>query len=221
MEQEIAEYQSKRLKIDVTQVVREFWETVILKELFESPEGKFLIFKGGTALRLVYSSPRFSEDLDFSLAEDRLKGKFKSLVKKIISIYPELAITDLENKYYTYLGEIKITHDYLPMPFRIKIEISKRSVRGYESELALISSPVSAIQSLGRVATLEQLYKDKLECLKGRAKPKDFFDFWYICQKLKKAYEPGAVLIPEKELVRDLRRYLPKDFWPVIDKLKT
>ncbi|MEW6675721.1 MAG: nucleotidyl transferase AbiEii/AbiGii toxin family protein [Nitrospirota bacterium] len=64
MEREIAENQAKNLKTDVTQVVREFWETVILKGLFDSPEGKFLIFKGGTALRLVYGSPRFSEDLD-------------------------------------------------------------------------------------------------------------------------------------------------------------
>ncbi len=220
MERELAENQAKNLKIDVTRVVREFWEIVILKGLFESPYGKSLIFKGGTALRLVYGSPRFSEDLDFSLTEDNLKGKFKPLVKKIISPYPELEITDLEEKYYTYLGEIKITQDYLPLPFRIKIEISKRRERGYKSDLALISSPVSTVQCLGRVATLKQLYKDKLTCIKERAKPKDIFDLWYICQKLKKTYEPETITISKKELTRDLRKYLPKDFWPVIDKLK-
>lgn len=126
MEREIAENQSKNLKIDATQVVREFWEIVILKGLFESAEGRFLIFKGGTALRLVYGSTRFSEDLVFSLTEDKLKGKFKLLIKKIVSPYPELTVTDLEEKYYTYLGEIKVTEDYLPSPFRIKVEISKR-----------------------------------------------------------------------------------------------
>jgi predicted nucleotidyltransferase component of viral defense system len=220
MEREIAESQAKNLKIDVVQVVREFWDTVILKGLFESSEGKFLIFKGGTALRLVYGSPRFSEDIDFSLTEDKLKGKFRFLIKRIVSPYPELAITDLEEKYYTYLGEIKITQDYLPSPFRIKIEISKRSERSYKSDLSLISSSVSAIQCLGRVATLEQLYKDKLTCVKDRAKPKDIFDLWYICQKLKKQYKPQIVTLPKKELIRELRKYLPKDFWPVIDKLK-
>ena len=40
MERQIAENQAKHLKIDVTQVVREFWETVILNGLFDSPEGK-------------------------------------------------------------------------------------------------------------------------------------------------------------------------------------
>lgn len=32
MEREIAENQAKNLKIDATQVVREFWETVMLSE---------------------------------------------------------------------------------------------------------------------------------------------------------------------------------------------
>src|SRR4030066_650166 len=158
MEREIAEIQARNLKIDVTQVVREFWEVIMLKGLFDSPEGKLLIFKRGTALRLVYGSPRFSEDLDFSLTSDRVKGKFKSLIKKIVSPYPELTITDLEEKYYTYLGEIKITQDYLPSPFRIKIEISKRRERGYKSEISVISSPVSTIQCLGRVCALEQIF---------------------------------------------------------------
>ena len=220
MEREIAENQARDLKIDLTQVVREFWEIIILKGLFDSPEGKFLIFKGGTALRLVYGSPRFSEDLDFSLISDRLRGKFESLIKKIISLYPELTITDLQGKYYKYLGEIKITQDYLPLPFRIKIEISKRREKGYKSELLIIPSPVSTMQLLGNVATLEQLYKDKLKCIKERAKPKDIFDLWYISQKLNKVYKPGAIMMPKRELVRELRKYLPKDFWPVIDKLQ-
>src|SRR4030066_1603968 len=218
MEREIAENQAGDLKIDLTQVVREFWEIIILKGLFDSPEGKLLIFKGGTALRLVYGSPRFSEDLDFSLISDRLRGKIESLIKKIIFPYPELTITVLQGKYYTYLGEIKITQDYLPSPFRIKIEISKRRERAYKSDLALISSSLSTVQCLGRVATLKQLYKDKLICIKERAKPKDVFDLWYICQKLKKTNEPKTITISKKELTRDLRKYLPKDFWPVIDR---
>jgi hypothetical protein len=69
------------------------------------------------------------------------------------------------------------------------------------------------------VATLDQLYKDKFTCLKDRRKPKDVFDMWFICQKLKKAYEPVTLSITKRELVRDLRKFLPKDFWPVIGKL--
>jgi len=64
MEQLIAEQKARELKIDRVQVVREYWELIVLKGLYESTFGRYLIFKGGTALRLTYGSPRFSEDLD-------------------------------------------------------------------------------------------------------------------------------------------------------------
>jgi predicted nucleotidyltransferase component of viral defense system len=219
MEQSIAEQKARELKIDKTQVVREYWELIVLKGLYESPFGRYLIFKGGTALRLTYGSPRFSEDLDFSLSKDTLKRKFSSLVKKILSPFSELSITDLEEKYYTYLAEIKVTQNYLPFPFRIKIEISKREIKDYQWELKLLSSPALVIQVIGQVATLEQIYKDKLACLKGRAKPKDLFDLWYVSQKLNVPYTPQKISLNKKEVIRDLRKYLPMDFWSAIDGL--
>ncbi len=219
MEQLIAEQKARELQIDRTQVVREHWELIILKGLYDSPFGRNIILKGGTALRLAYDSPRFSEDLDFSLAHDALKGKFSDLVKKIIAPFRECVLTDLEEKYYTYLAEIKVTESYLPFPFRVKIEISKRRMKRYESRLRLLASPVTTMRALGRVGTLEQLYQDKLSCLKGRAKPRDFFDLWYIAQKLKIPYIPSETTFKKSELARELRKYLPKDFWPAIEEL--
>ena len=219
MEQLIAEQKARELKIDKTQVVREYWELIVLKGLYDSPFGRYLIFKGGTALRLTYGSPRFSEDLDFSLTKDMLKGKFSSFMNKIITPFSEMALTDLEEKYYTYLAEIKVTQNYLPFPFRIKIEISKREIKDYQWELKLLNSPATVIQVMGQVATLEQIYKDKLACLKGRAKPKDLFDLWYVSEKIKIPYTPQKYSLNKKELVRDLRKYLPSDFWPAIEGL--
>ncbi len=221
MEQLIAEQKARELKIDKGQVVREYWELIVLKGLYESPWGRYLIFKGGTALRLTYSSPRFSEDLDFSLTKDVLKGKFSSLVKKIITPFSDLSLTDLEEKHYTYLAEIKVTPNYLPYPFRIKVEISKREIKHYQWELRLLSSPATVVQVMGQVATLKQIYKDKLACLKGRTKPKDLFDLWYVCQKLNISYTPQKISLNKNkmEVVRDLRKYLPRDFWPAIEGL--
>jgi len=219
MEQSIAEQKALELRIDKTQVVREHWELNILKGLYESPHGRYLILKGGTALRLAYGSPRFSEDLDFSLTKDVLKGKFHPFIRKIISPFPELIQTDLEEKYYTYLAEIKVTQNYLPLPFRIKIEISKREIKNYQWELKLLNSSATVIQVMAQVATLEQIYRDKLSCLKGRAKPKDLFDLWYLSEKLKVPYTPMKMPLKKKELIRDLRKYLPMDFWPAIEGL--
>jgi predicted nucleotidyltransferase component of viral defense system len=219
MEQSIAGQKARELGIDRTQVVREYWELIILKGLYESPQGRSLILKGGTALRLAYDSPRFSEDLDFSLTKDVMKGKFLPLIKKIISPFPELTQTDLEEKYYTYLAEIKVTQNYLPLPFRIKIEISKREIKNYQWELKLLNSPATVIQVVAQVATLEQIYQDKLSCLKGRGKAKDLFDLWYLSERLRIPYAPKKIDLKRKDVVRDLRKYLPKDFWPAIERL--
>jgi len=219
MEQLLAEQKANQLKIDTTQVVREYWELIILKGLFESPIGRFLIFKGGTALRLTYDSPRFSEDLDFSLTKDLLKGRFASLIEKIISPFSNLVCTDLQDKFYTYLAEVKVTEDYLPFPFRVKVEISKRETKGYAWEIKLLNSPVTVVQVLGQVSTLEQLYQDKLSCLKGRAKPKDLFDLWYVSEKLGLPFAPPKVSLKKRDLTRELRKYLPRDYWPAIEGL--
>lgn len=219
MEQLLAQRLAGELRIDITQVVREYWEVVFLKELLESGHGDGLVFKGGTALRLVYGSPRFSEDLDFSLQEDTLKGNLDALAYNIIAPYPKAEITDVAEKRWTYLCEIKITEGYLSQPFRVKMEISRRVEGGYQHELRLITSPTIPLQVLVRVATLEQLYRDKLACVEERTAPKDIFDIWFICQKLKIPYHPPETSVSPKLLKRDLGKYLPTDYRGVIEEL--
>jgi len=46
-------------------ILREYLQCVMLEILFESHVGRRLTFLGGTCLRLVHDSQRFSEDLDF------------------------------------------------------------------------------------------------------------------------------------------------------------
>ena len=46
-------------------ILREYLQCVMLEILFESHIGRRLTFLGGTCLRLVHDSQRFSEDLDF------------------------------------------------------------------------------------------------------------------------------------------------------------
>lgn len=216
----MAAQEAKKNGTDIVNIVREYWEIVLLKNLFESPYGKDLIFKGGTALRLVYGSPRYSEDLDFSLIKNSLKGKFCPLFKKIISPFPELSLTDCAEKYFTYLAEIKVIIGYLTLPFRVKIEISKRVQKNYKWELKLISASVVNLQVLAQVAILNQLHKDKRACLREREKPKDIFDLWYLCEQRGTAYQPKRISLTQSILRRDLRKLLPKTYWPIIEKLK-
>jgi len=49
-------------------LLREYLQAMALRSLHESEAFVNLVFVGGTALRFVYGLPRFSEDIDFSLA---------------------------------------------------------------------------------------------------------------------------------------------------------
>ena len=46
-------------------VRREYFQHVFLSHLYRQSESDQTYFKGGTALRLIYRSQRYSEDLDF------------------------------------------------------------------------------------------------------------------------------------------------------------
>jgi len=219
MEQKIARQLADELKIDVTQIVREYWELLFLNGLFEGDIGRNIILKGSTALRLGYGSPRFSEHLDFNLRSDRLSRSFEEVAEKLVKPYREAEITDLARKRWTYLCEIRVSQGYLPQPFRIKIEISRRFSTEYDFGLRLITSPTTPIQVLANVATIEQLYKDKMDCLAGRAAPKDLFDLWFISQKLKNPYKPPKTSFSRKEITRDLGKYLPLKYRKVIKEL--
>lgn len=219
MEQLIAQRLAGQLGVHVSQVAREYWEVAFLDALLATRHGKNLVFRGGTALRLVYGSPRFSEDLDFALLNDSLAGELEGLAASLVERHPQAEVIDVAAKRWTYLVEIRVSEGFLVHPFRVKVEISRRPAHGYEHELRLISSPTSPLQPLGKVATLTRLYEDKRECVAGRAAPKDLFDLWFICQRMRMPYEAPRVAVDKKVLRRDLRKFLPRKYWPVIEEL--
>jgi len=48
---------------------REVLQILILKSIYGTPEAKWLVFQGGTCLRICHGLKRYSEDLDFSLVK--------------------------------------------------------------------------------------------------------------------------------------------------------
>jgi len=58
-------------------LAREYLQARILQSLQDRGAFTSWAFQGGTALRFLYSMPRFSEDLDFALVEPRLPFDFR------------------------------------------------------------------------------------------------------------------------------------------------
>lgn len=208
---------SKKLQISVDRVAQEEYELFLLKEIFESGLGKRLVFKGGTALRLAYGSPRFSEDLDFSLLKTISEKEFCDLMQKISGLFETLELVECRKKYYTLFALFKITEDFLAQPFSIKIEVARRKkIEDYE--LKLLTSQVSNLQVLAKVMTLDNILADKLNAVKDRKKSRDLFDLWYIGELKKIPVKiPKGQSLPQ--LRAELHKYLPKKYWPVVEVL--
>lgn len=211
---------SRKLQISIDYVAREEYEILLLKELFESEYGTSLVFKGGTALRLAYQSPRFSEDLDFTLIREIDREKFISFLKQVGKKYSTIIEVESIDKFYTVFALARIKEDYLERTFSIKIEVSKRKgewVRGKDYSEKIIKSEITPLTVLAQVATLQRILKEKEDALKNRKVARDVFDYWYINQLLKREIKVDFKDYNKEQVKAELHKLLSRSFWRVVD----
>jgi predicted nucleotidyltransferase component of viral defense system len=222
MEKEYALNLSSQIGIDVQQLIREEAELIFLKALFESRISDALVFKGGTALRLIYNSPRFSEDLDFSLTSAVNSRDFKTIINKIIKSDSRFSLKDLASKYYTHLAEIRIKESWQNLAFSLKIEVSKRpeKIKAADFTNLLAKSPATNLMVTTKVYTLEKIFADKLHMLGERKMPRDIFDLWFIAQKTGRSFAKKQFGYQKGRIRQELRKFLPRNFYAVVEELE-
>jgi len=221
MDQSSSEFFSRRLGIAVEQIVREELEIAVLKTFLEAQIGNTLVFKGGSALRLAYGSPRFSDDLDFSAIAAVEEKAFQKVSQAAARSVPEAVLIEALAKYHTLFALFQFRVSYIKRPFSMKIEISTRREswkQGRDFELRLLSSEVTNLTVLAQVATLDRLARDKRKALEARRQPRDLYDLWFISQKLGREFKPDAAGFDPALLKRELRKYLPRSHWRLIDR---
>ena len=216
----------KDLQISRIQLIREELEMQVLYSLSRQIWSKQLAFYGGTALRLAYDAPRFSEDIDMFWLEDGDYKAFSAWVRKLGKdlSYP-VTIQDLHQKRKTFFALLTIAHPDSKHAIPLKLEFFRNQAQypAPETELRLIKSPVSPLSPLLQVATLSALKKMKLEALEDRSKPRDLYDLWYIDQLLRQPFELPKKLptYQYRSFINELQVYLPKNQFPVIQYLWT
>lgn len=220
MELNVLSQLSQKMQISQDMVMRECWEMLLLNELSLSFIGSALIFKGGTALRLAYNSPRFSIDLDFDLAKKITFSDFKKAIEAMVNKYPQTKLKDLAKKFNTYLAQITIADPTLPKAFSIKIEISTRQIRSSKyAEPKILISPTTPTQILVKVIILEKMAEEKKQALKTRKQPRDLFDLWYLAQLQRTAWLCPKHSISTTELNKELKKLLPRNYYQIINQL--
>jgi predicted nucleotidyltransferase component of viral defense system len=220
-EMQLNEY-IKKMGISRDQILREEVEMEILAELANDKLGSKLIFYGGTALRLAYNSPRFSEDIDLLCLKAFNFTEFKKFIEKVIAMRGHWRLKDIKDKRQTMFALIQINDKKLKHAFSIKIEAHKPVGKiKLKTELLLLKSTLSAVEPLLLVPTLEELRRLKINALQGRKKSRDVFDLWYIAQALREKFTLPKKMpnYSEREFSNELRVFLPKKYYPVIKQL--
>ena len=91
---EAVKAQATRNQTTEENVVREYVQSLFLTYFYKEKGSEKILFKGGTALRLVYESPRYSEDLDYTST-----GTNKSQTDEIIGkTLKELSLEGIDMK---------------------------------------------------------------------------------------------------------------------------
>lgn len=212
----------RQLQIAKDRLMVEFYEMIILNKLLKSSLATALIFKGGTALRLAYQSPRFSEDLDFSLLKKIKFSDFKKEIEELPKEVVTISISELKEKYYTHFALVKIKDKLLKQTFSIKVEVSKRPVNWIEREdyqFSQLISPTSPLSLSGLVVTLERCYKDKTHAIYERTKGRDFFDLWWLSQRLNKKISSLKRKFDKKLIMNELHVFLPRNYWQFVNNI--
>ena len=132
---------SERYQTTINNVIREYFQHLFLSFLYQGKKSEALLFKGGTALRLVWRSPRFSEDLDFTgskISISQIESLMESTLEKIES---EGIKTDIEESKKTSGGYLAIFHfktdEY---ESGIQVEVSLRGKPKDAAAVSLINS---------------------------------------------------------------------------------
>jgi len=211
------------LKISRDQILREEAEMIFLSEFSNNNLASKIVFYGGTALRLAYGSPRFSEDIDLIAIKPVKFSEFEKMIKQFVKNNSlKWKLRDIKNKRNTFFAIFNIEDENLKHNFSLKIEIHKPAQKiNLAYELVLLKSPVSIAEPLLLVPTLEELQKLKEAALAGRKKARDIFDLWYISQSLRKNFIlPDKIsLFSQREFSNELQVFLPPKYYPIIKQL--
>ncbi|MBI4239440.1 nucleotidyl transferase AbiEii/AbiGii toxin family protein [Candidatus Uhrbacteria bacterium] len=212
----------RSLGIAKDHILREEAEMLFLRDLATDTLGAKVLFYGGTALRLAYGSPRFSEDIDLLRIKRFSFKDFSAFMKRAVRRHQGWKLTDAKEKRNTLFAFILISDDKLKHNFSIKIEIHKPTKPVcLTSQLAILRSPVSVEEPLLLVPTLVELKRLKEDALEKRKKARDIFDLWYIAQSMREQFATQLTLAPytRRMFKNELQVFLPRHFYPVIDQL--
>jgi len=175
-------------------IVREYLQARTLQVIQESGAFMNWAFLGGTALRFLYSIPRYSEDLDFSIVNPDANHDFENTMRKIksafeaenygiaVTLSPAKTVMSAFLNFSGLLYEMGISPHRREV-FSIKIEIDTNPPPGVMTSTTIIR----------RFVTLNILHYNKASLFAGKlhailsrqyTKGRDLYDLvWFLSDR--------------------------------------
>lgn len=208
----VTKYQTSELNVR-----REYAQHLLLSYLYQQEETNNLYFKGGTALRLIYKSPRFSEDLDFDTDIHKINIWEKVMESMLIAVSREGVDVDVQESTETsggYLAIITVKNIGELVKIQFEISFRKNSIAGEVFSIDNDFVPSYPLRSL----SASQLVEGKLHALFDRHKARDFYDLYFLLRANLLTVDQKRSLVDVKKLLektkmnfnRELSLFLPR-----------
>ena len=194
-----------------------------------------LVFKGGTALRIVYKGNRYSEDLDFNGPANI--PSIKELWHGVLQDLRDFGVNaEIRNEWQSEVGYSFDVSYQGPLydgrdrtKGKVRIDISTRPEK-IETQRELVTSEYDDVRPfVATVIRLDHLLAKKVRALFMRSKARDVYDIWLLTSQgvrmdkalvkkklalyhvtLSKANLDNALEKAKRDWTRDLRPLLPQ-----------
>lgn len=171
---------TERWQTTADNVIREHFQQLFLSSLYQEKGSDSLLFKGGTALRIIWQSPRFSEDLDFTGVSISVKGieiLMEGALTKIETEGVQAEIIESKSTSGGYLAIFRFeSGEYIS---RIQVEVSLRDVKKGLGTATLVQSDLVMPYTLIHLKE-NVLVSEKIQACLTRGKARDFYDLYFI-----------------------------------------
>lgn len=208
--EELIELAAKQYNLPSSAVRKDYFITLILSNLQNSPYLEHVVFKGGTSLSKCYpgSIERFSEDIDLTyipeedMSDNQTSKKIKAIEKVLVG-YGEMEKIDPERNNRNKSCYVWFTDAYKEIE-RIKLEIgssvrphpySKKKLQSYIQDYLEGIDEIGAIEEFQlkriqvNVLNIERTFVDKLMSVKRHAicgslneKVRHIYDVVQLCE---------------------------------------
>lgn len=212
---------TERWQTTADNVIREYFQQLFLSYLYQEKGSDSLLFKGGTALRIIWQSPRFSEDLDFMGVNISIKGIEALMEGALARIEMEGIQTEIIESKSTSGGYLAIFQfESGEHKSRIQVEVSSRDGKKGLGTATLVQSDLVMPYTLIHLKE-DILVSEKIRACLTRGKTRDFYDLYFILRgrmafkeaflkdkqlksKILEVIKPGKL-----DFKRELKRFLP------------